>query len=83
MKAIIWTLPNCPNCEAEKTILAAEGYEVEERDGDKIAADPMRLDVMAQLSIQNGAYPVVCAEGKFRKPWKLAKSGKENDGWQN
>lgn len=78
MKAIIWTLPNCPNCEAEKTILVAEGYEVEERDGDRIFSDK-DSDAMGQLQQQNGVYPVVKADGKFRRPWKLAKEPKPGE----
>ncbi len=76
-KATLWTMQDCPNCEKEKKILLAEGYEVRVRDcgaGDwkGLANDPDRDDVMAQLQVQDGAFPVVRIEGKFRRPRLLA-----------
>jgi glutaredoxin len=31
MKAIVWSKPDCPNCDVAKTLLANKGYEIEER----------------------------------------------------
>lgn len=81
MTAIIWILPNCPNCVKEKEILLAEGYEIEERDGEQLVKAPRRdeVDALAQLSEQNGAFPIVKAGGTFRRPWKLSKEPKPGE----
>jgi len=31
MKAIVWSKPDCPNCDVAKTLLTNKGYEIEER----------------------------------------------------
>ena len=31
MKAIVWSKPDCPNCDTAKTLLTNKGYEIEER----------------------------------------------------
>lgn len=80
MLAIIWVLANCPNCEKEKEILRAEGYKIEERDGERLIKAPQRdeVDALTQLSEQNGAFPVVMIDGKFRRPYKEPKPGEWN-----
>ena len=78
MTAIIWTKPDCPNCAVEKDILRAEGYDIEERDADRIDADKDD-DAMARLQEQNGALPVVKVNGVFRRPWKLGKEPKPGE----
>jgi glutaredoxin len=75
MKATVYTTPGCDVCEREIALLRAEGYEVEVIDTggfpkgiipahmDKLEA----ADVMAQLTIQGGAFPVTRINGEFKR----------------
>lgn len=74
MKATVYTQPGCPNCETEITLLKADGYEVEVIDAGGIAQGvPLGMDiaeareVMSQLAMQNGAFPVVRIGGEFKR----------------
>lgn len=70
MTAIIWTLPDCPNCDEVEKALRAEGYEIDERDGERLVKAPRRDEVgaLAQLAEQGGTFPVVMVDGEFRRP---------------
>lgn len=71
-RATVWTQEGCPRCEEEKTLLRAEGYEVEELDiGDTCIIE---REMFEQLHLQNEMLPVVRIDGRFRTPASVSKS---------
>ena len=74
-KAILWGNSGCPNCEKEKELLRADGYEVEVRD---IAAcdrkNPDDLEAFTQLQMQHGVLPVVKLGDEFVVPMSVSAS---------
>jgi glutaredoxin len=56
----VWSLAHCPRCVEAKTSLRAAGVEVVERDLEAVRnADIRDIDVLAQVSMQNDAAPVL------------------------
>lgn len=69
MIATIWTQEGCGACEKEKTLLVANGYEIEERPAERADGKHMQdvLDVEAFAHLENhgGKLPVKCINGVF------------------
>lgn len=67
----VWGKHGCTRCEAMKQELA--GGEVEFMPIQDVldGRDPRTVEVMAQLALQDGKFPVVFMEGKFVDPAEL------------
>ncbi len=59
-KAIVYTLPDCPNCEQAKDRLKTMGYEIEVRDVEALTrGEIVDIEAMAELNLNNGSVPVI------------------------
>ncbi len=64
MKIEVWTLPGCPRCETAKARIRAAGHEVVERDLEAVKNVEVRdIDVLTQITLQNGYAPVLRVAG--------------------
>ena len=73
MKATIWTMPLCGECERVKARLAARGCEIEERALTELISalgerTREKLEALAQFCAQNNTAPVVRLDGEFMSP---------------
>ena len=71
----IWTQAGCPRCDIVKRWFLNNGYEVTEKDIDALATvEPadLRNEVMADLQMQDGALPLVYAEGEAMDPYRVS-----------
>lgn len=60
MKVEVWSLPGCSRCEAAKARIRDAGHEVVERDLESVkSAETRDVDVLTQITLQNGYAPVL------------------------
>lgn len=66
MRIEVWSLPGCSRCHAAKTLIASAGHDVVDGDLKAVQRGDVRdVDVLTQLTLQNGYAPVLrAADGK-------------------
>jgi len=65
----LYTMQDCPLCEAVKVKLRDLGLEYKDYNMDDLMSGELRdEDVMAQLAMQGMAAPVLCIGGSFVDP---------------
>lgn len=64
MKAIVYTLPDCPLCRQFKENLPFFGYEVEEQSADALAKGTLEdREALAEFMLGDGAAPIIVIDG--------------------
>ena len=68
-RAVVYYQDGCTNCKDAAASLRRVGYDVVEEDFEMVQDDiSTRNNIMAQLQLQDGAFPVVMINGEFFDP---------------
>jgi hypothetical protein len=72
MTATVWTLPDCPKCEAVLDELKRRHRKITRLSLEKLArGDEPDVDAMAHLAMSGGAAPLVFVDGRFLEPEEI------------
>ena len=73
MTAIVWTLPECPKCEAVITELKRRHRKITRLSLEELSSgEEPDIDAMAHLAMTAGAAPIVFLDGRFLEPEEIS-----------